>query len=142
MKTIYLGWIAAIFFCMQSAVIVQAAPQKAHAKKASETATSFAFEPLDNWKAAVLAGDKTALMGYYSTNPVARTKTPQGETLDPAEEPTFWASLKPGGLDKLDVKILEVKTLQPGVMALVLRIEADFKSGAGEKSAIISGAQV
>jgi thioredoxin 1 len=142
MKTTHLGWIAAIFFCAQSAVIVQAAPQQALAKKASESAKSFSFEPLDNWKAAVLAGDKAALMGFYSTNPAARAKTPQGETLDPAEEPTFWASLKRGGLDKLDVKILEARTLQPGVMALVLRMEADFKSNAGVKSAVISSAQI
>ncbi|HEX3377276.1 MAG TPA: thioredoxin family protein, partial [Candidatus Acidoferrales bacterium] len=68
--------------------------------------------------------------------------TPQGETLDPSEEPNFWASLKPEGLDKLTVLVLEAKTVQPGVMALVVRMEADFKTSAGEKSAIISGAQV
>lgn len=142
MKTIHLGWIVAILLCSQPAVFAQSSPRKAGAKKTSETAASFAFEPLDNWKAAVLAGDKTALMGFYTINPAARAKTPQGETLDPGEEPAFWSSLKPAGLHRLDIMVLEAKTLQPGVMALVLRIEADLKTSAGENSTIVSAAQV
>jgi hypothetical protein len=123
-------------------VFAQGASKNAQAKKVSEIAPSFAFEPLDNWKAAVLAGDRTALSAFYMTSPPARAKTPQGETLDPAEEPAFWASLRPAGLDHLDVKVLEAKTLQPGVMALVLRFEAGLKTKEGEKTAIVSGAQV
>jgi thioredoxin 1 len=142
MKTIRLGWLVSIFLCLQPAVFAQASPQQARPKKTSETAPSFAFEPLDNWKAAVLAGDKAALLGFYTTSPPARAKTPKGETLDPSEEPTFWSSLKPAGLDHLEVKVLEAKTLQPGVMALVLRFEAGLKTRQGEKSAIVSGAQV
>lgn len=141
MKTIYLTWIAAIFLCSQPPTFAQTAPQ-AHTKKISESASSFAFDPLDNWKAAVLSGDRAALMNFYSTNPAARAKTPHGETLDPGEEPNFWSSLKPQGLDKLTVLVLEAKTVQPGVIAIVLRAEADFKTSAGEKSAIISGSQV
>jgi thioredoxin 1 len=142
MKTIFPGWLFAIFVCTQTAAFAQAAPQQPHAKKASATAASFSFEPLDNWKAAVLAGDKAALTALYATNPATRAKTPQGETLDPAEEPTFWSMLKPAGLDHLDVKVLEVKTLQPGVMSLVLRVEADLKTSAGENPEIVTGAQV
>ena len=50
----------------------------------------------------MLAGDKAALTAFYMTSPPARAKTPQGETLDPAEEPAFWSSLKPAGLDHLE----------------------------------------
>jgi thioredoxin 1 len=142
MKTIRPGWIVALLLCSQSAVFAQTAPQQAHAKKASAVPASFAFEPLDNWKAAVLAGDKAALTSYYSTSPPARTKTPKAETLDPSEEPMFWSSLKLAGLDHLDIKVLEAKTLQPGVMSLVLRIEAEIKTSAGENSDIVSAAQV
>jgi len=142
MKAIRLNWIAVLFICLQSAFFAQAAPQQVHGKKSSETAASFSFEPLDTWKAAVLAGDRATLMTLYTTNPAARAKTPRGETLDPAEEPTFWSMLKPAGLDRLDVKVLEAKTLQPGVMAIVLRIEAGIKTSAGENPSIISAAQV
>src|SRR6202030_1078477 len=124
------------------AVFAQASPQQVGAKKTSESAPSFAFEPLDQWKAAVLSGDTAALRGFYTTNPDGRAKTPQGETLDPAEEPSFWATLKPAGLDRLNVQVLEAKTLQPGVMALTLRMEAGLKTNAEEKSIIIGAAQV
>jgi thioredoxin family protein len=142
MRTVRIGWIVASFLCGQLAVFAQGPSQQPRAKKASETAASFAFNPLDNWKTAVLAGDKAALTNFYMTSPPARAKTPRGETLDPAEEPEFWSSLKPAGLDRLDIKVLEAKTLQPGVMALVLRIEAGMKTSAKENSAIVSCAQV
>ena len=142
MKTTRFASIAAFFLCAMSVMDSQAASQQARAKKTPEIAPSFAFEPLDNWKAAVLAGDRTSLTTLYMTSPPARAKTPKGETLDPAEEPAFWSSLKPAGLDRLEVKVLEEKTLQPGVMALVLRFEAEFKTGEGEKAAIVSGSQV
>jgi thioredoxin 1 len=142
MKTIRCAWIAAVSLCAIPVVLSQAAPQQHHAKNTSEAATSFAFEPLDNWKAAVLSGNKAALSAFYMTSPPARAKTPKGETLDPAEEPAFWSSLKAAGLDRLDIKVLEAKTLQPGVMAIVLRIEADLKTSAGENTAIVSGAQI
>src|SRR5216683_7489816 len=142
MKTIRCARIAALYLSAMPVVFSQAAPRQAHAKKTSDTTASFAFEPLDNWKAAVLAGDRATLTGFYMTAPPARAKTPKVDTLDPAEEPAFWSSLKPAGLDRLDIKVLEAKTLQPGVMALVLRIEAVLKTREGEKSIIVSGAQV
>ena len=111
-------------------------------RKAVEPSASLTFEPLDQWKAAVLAGDRTALTALYTTNPAARAKTPQGETLDPSEEPVFWSSLKQAGLAQLDVKVLEGKTLQPGVMSLVLRVEMGLKSGGVEKAALVSCSQV
>jgi hypothetical protein len=81
-------------------------------------------------------------MNLYSTNPAARAKTPQGDTLDPGEEPNFWSSLKLQGLKKFTVLVLEQKSPQPGVMTLVIRAEADFQTAEGEKSAIIGGTQV
>jgi ketosteroid isomerase-like protein len=127
---------------LQPAAFAKPAPQPGHPNGTAETSASFAFEPLDNWKAAVLAGDKSGLMGFYMTNPAAKAKTPQGETLDPAEEPNFWATLKPAGLDRLIIQVLEAKTVQPGVMALTLRMEAALKTGGVEKPVIIGASQV
>jgi len=142
MKTVCLAWIVGLFLCTQPTALAQASPQQPHAKKDSAAAASFAFEPLDNWKAAVLAGDRAALSSFYTTSPPATAKTPKGDTLDPGEEPTFWSSLKPAGLDRLNVQVLEAKTLQPGVMALTLRMEAGIKESGEEKSVIIGAAQV
>src|SRR5271154_3427007 len=41
-----------------------------------------AFEPLDRWKGAVVAGDVSQLDALYSTIPPARAETPQGATED------------------------------------------------------------
>jgi thioredoxin 1 len=142
MKTIRLAWIVVLFLFANPVVFAQASSQQAHAKKTSGSAPSFAFEPLDNWKAAVLAGNKATLATFYSTTPPASAKTPQGEMLDPAEEPAFWSSLKTAGLERIDVKVLEAKTLQPGFMELVLRIEAGLKTSQGEKFVTVSSAQV
>lgn len=142
MKTARLVWIAALFLSLRLVPVAQAAPQKKHVSKVSESASSFAFEPLDQWKAAILAGNKAALMNFYATSPAATAKTPAGETQDPAEEPTFWSSLRPEGLNHLDVMVLEAKTLQPGVMSLVLRFDAGLKTSDGEKQGIISASQV
>ncbi len=142
MKTRTFGWVVAILLLSHSAIIAKAAPGQAGAKKASKAVPSFAFEPLARWKAAVLAGNKTALAGLYMTSPPATAKTPQGETMDPAEEPAFWASLKQEGLDQLDVKVLQVQTPRPDIMALVIRCEANLKTSEGEKSAVVSASQV
>ncbi|MBZ5662210.1 MAG: thioredoxin family protein [Acidobacteriia bacterium] len=142
MKTPRLIWTIGLFLGALVTPFVQAAPPQARVAKASESAPSFAFEPLDQWKAAVLAGDKAGLTNFYSISPAASAKTPQGDTQDPAEEPAFWSSLQPQGLDRLDVKVLEVKTPQPGMMSLVLRFEAGVKTSDGEKTGIISAAQI
>lgn len=142
MKTPRSVWIVALFLFMPVVPHAQAAPPQTRMSKASESAPSFAFKPLDQWKAAVLAGDKAALTNFYAASPAASAKTPQGETQDPAEEPAFWSSLQPQGLDRLDIKVLEVKTPQPGMMTLVLRMEAGVKTSDGEKAGIISGSQI
>jgi len=142
MQTIPLKRIAVFLTVFCYSVGLSFAAQTASSKKVHEPPSSFAFEPLDNWKAAVVAGDRPALAGFYTTNPAARAKTPQGETLDPSEEPVFWSTLKQAGLSRLDIKVLEAKTVQPGVMALVLRIETSLKTGGEEKPVIISCSQV
>src|SRR5437879_3619132 len=141
MKTVRLNSLAVLFLCWQPIAMVNAAPQSANRGKTPENATSSAFEPLDRWKAAVVSGDKAALAAFYTQSPPAGAKTPQGETHDPAEEPAFWSSLRHAGLSRFDVKVLEVKNLQPGAKLFVLRYEVKLKTPAGEKSNVISGAQ-
>ena len=142
MPTIPLKRILVVLAVISYCVPLSLAAQTGSAKKVHEPPASFAFEPLDNWKAAVVAGDRPALAAFYTTNPAARAKTPQGDSLDPAEEPAFWSSLKQAGLGHFGIKVLEVKTPQPDVKTLVLRIEGDLKSGGNVKPVVISCAQV
>jgi thioredoxin 1 len=142
MKTTRLAAVFSIVLFAGPALFVQASPQKTREKKSSAAASSFLFEPLDNWKAAVLSGDKSALAKFYSTFPAATAKTPQGDIQDPAEEPAFWSSLRAQGLDGMNVKVLEAKKVQPGVMALVMHVDVNLKTGGGEKEGVVSAAQV
>ena len=141
MKTIYLGWVV-VLFMFWPAILVQVGAQETGGKQTVESAASSIFQPLDRWKASVASGDRAALAAFYTTSPASRAKTPQGETQDPGEEPAFWSSLRSAGLSRFDLKILEVKNLQPGVIAFVLRFEIGLQTNAGKKSGVISGAQV
>src|SRR5271155_592190 len=69
------------------AVVPQSAGESsAPAKHSSVAKGPAAFEPLARWRAAVLAGDKTALAALYSSTPPAETKTSQGDSHDPNAE--------------------------------------------------------
>ena len=139
--TRFVSMLAVILFG-RSVLCAQTSSPQVHAKKASESARSFAFEPLDNWKAAVLSGDKSALAKFYSSSPAATAKTPQGEIQDPAEEPAFWSSLRAQGLESVNIKLMEVKKVQPDVMALVMHFDVNLKTTSGEKEGLVSGAQL
>jgi thioredoxin 1 len=142
MKTIRLCWIIVLIMFLQPSSSVVARDQEAPGKRVPRTVALSAFEPLDHWKAAVFSGDQAAIAGFYSTSPPAGAQTPQGETQDPSEEPAFWSSFGKAGLSRLDLKVLEVKHPQPGVVTFVLRFEVDLQNSAGKKSGVISGAQV
>jgi thioredoxin 1 len=105
-------------------------------------AAQSAFEPLDRWKAAVQTGNTTALTQLYSIAPPARTKTPQGVTEEAGVEPHFWSALAASGLSNLQPKILEIEHPQPGVVALVLRIEFNLRTDSGVQPFLVEASQV
>jgi len=104
--------------------------------------TQSAFEPLDRWKAAILAGNVSELDALYSRIPPTRTQTPQGTTEDIGEEPHFWSALAASGLGNLDPKILEIQHVQGGAVALVLRIEFTLQSDSGRQPFVVEASQV
>jgi hypothetical protein len=102
-----------------------------------------AFAPLDRWKAAVLTGDRAAIKAFYVSDPQAFAQTPQGKIADAAtEESDFWSRLSPAGLTEILPKILEQSSPQPGVTALVLRIELKSQSKGESHESVVSIAQV
>jgi len=142
MKNVCLSCFLALIFCFDTAPFLDAAQQRAATREPAEKVASSTFEPLDRWKEAVIAGNKSALSDLYMKTPPALAKTPEGQTQAPAEEPAYWSLLRTGGLRHFDVKVLEEKNLQPGVKGFVLRYELKFQTPSGEKSAVISGSQV
>jgi Thioredoxin-like len=101
MKATHRNWVIPSCLFLLLSGVVGAAAQSSSRENGLKASASSTFEPLNRWKAAVVAG-----------------------------------------LTRLDVKILEVKDLQPGVKAFVLRFEVGLRTPAGEKSGIISGSQV
>ncbi len=70
------------------------------------------------------------MRALYTTDPPSQSKTPNGESVDPAEEPAFWSGLAAQGLNGFDPKLLEMTKPQPGLVVLVLRVEFGIGKGA------------
>lgn len=141
MKTHFLGFLAllSLFPCTRTSAQSSQTVSNAPAPAAEVPSV---FEPLNRWKAAVIAGDKSAIAAFYTTDPPAQAQTPAGRTGDPGEEATFWASVAAKGIQSLQPKILEVSKARTGVEILVLRVELTLKSGSGSQSELVSAAQV
>ena len=124
--------------------VISTAPMRAQkaASSAAKTAAASRFEPLERWKAAVLAGDRHALATLYTSMQGAFAQTPQGQFTDPNEEPEFWSALHSRGLVSINPKILQMSTPQAGVTILTLRIELAMRGPGGQQNFLVSGAQV
>lgn len=81
------------------------------------------FAPLESWKAAVLAGDASALAKLYSSSPPAQAFVAKTRVLNLSDEWHYWAGLKPAGVTSFDPKVLAINQ-QSGQATLVLRISA------------------
>jgi thioredoxin 1 len=110
------------------------------AAKTKSASTTKSFEPLNQWKSAVLNGDRVTLQSLYSPGGMARL--PQGDTNDPNEEPIFWSSLKSAGLTAIDPKILERQIPKPGQLVLITRVFLTVQSNNESKEYIMSLTQL
>jgi thioredoxin 1 len=108
--------------------------------KTKSASTTKSFEPLNQWKSAVLNGDRQTLQSLYSPGGMARL--PQGDTNDPNEEPIFWSSLKSAGLTAIDPKILERQAPQPGQLVLITRVFITVQSNNETKEYIMALTQL
>ncbi|HXW17893.1 MAG TPA: thioredoxin family protein [Candidatus Acidoferrales bacterium] len=124
------------------------APQSSAPSNAQEThpahapRSTSAFAPLENWKAAVLAGDSASLSSMYVAASGIFAKTPQGTSDDPHEEPAFWSRFHSLGLTAIDAKVLERTTPQAGVIVLTMRVYLTFGSGPKATEMFVSLGQV
>ncbi len=86
-----------------------------------------AFAPLEQWKAAVLAGDAAKLRALYSTNPEARVILPLGETNTQADV-AFWTGLK-----ARSIKVEIAQSASPESGAQQVAFQAEIRSAAQNK---------
>jgi thioredoxin 1 len=132
----------ALSLCWQVAALAQSTSQPVSTHGASNTTSASAFEPFDRWKAAVAAGNQTALAALYATAPPAQAQTPQGKTQDPSEEPQFWSALAEQGLSDFQPKVLAVERRQPNEVEVVLRVGGKIRTNSGEQPFVVEAHQL
>jgi thioredoxin 1 len=119
MRMLHRSCIVAVTGCAVFACALGMSGQKAPAKAQQAGAT---FAPLEQWKAAVLAGDAAKLRALYSTNPEARVILTSGETNAQADI-AFWTGLKARGI-KLDM----AQSTAPETGMQQIAFQAEIKS--------------
>jgi thioredoxin 1 len=124
MRVVRRIWIGAAMASVVFGSALGASGQNAPAKK---PAASAAFAPLEQWRAAVLAGDAAKLGALYSTNPEARVILPSGETNAQADI-AFWTGLKARGIK---LEIMQSTSPQMGVQQVAF--QAEIRSAAQNK---------
>jgi|SRR5579864_3143991 ketosteroid isomerase-like protein len=94
------------------------------------------FQPLQQWKNAVLSRDVAALTTLFSTQPAAQVAVGKG-SIDVATEANFWTGMK---AQKMDLDINQFSSPQPGVQIVVFQAEI-HKSGSSDQELYVSEAQ-
>jgi thioredoxin 1 len=120
---------AASLRAIQNSAASATKPKSAHASKT--------FEPLLQWKSAILEGNMVALQSLYSAS--TQNQVPQGNSIGPAEEIAFWNAVHSAGLTALDPKVLERDTMPDGQIALVMRVYLTVQINGAAKDIVIGG---
>jgi hypothetical protein len=92
--------------------------------QASASDLSTGFPPLDQWKAAVVAGDAAALRALYSTDPAAKIEA-NGVAAGADTDINFWLGLKARGM-KIEIVRLKEK---PGSESAIFKAEVQLANG-------------
>jgi hypothetical protein len=82
------------------------------------------FAPLEQWKAAILAGDATALKAMYSTDPPAQVMA-NGVVTTADADANFWLGLK---AQSMKMEIVRMKERHGG-MSLIFKAEVTLPDG-------------
>jgi thioredoxin 1 len=86
--------------------------------------SSTGFPPLDQWKAAVVAGDAAALKALYSVDPAAEIEA-NGVAADADADINFWLGLKARSM-KIEIVRLKEK---PGAESAIFNAEVQMANG-------------
>ncbi len=114
MKTTVTGYLRHLLVLAVTAVAILGG-QYVHAQAVAE---STGFPPLDQWKAAVMAGDAAALKSFYSTDPAAQVET-NGATVSADADINFWLGLK---ARTMKIEIVRM-TQRPGAEGVIFKAE-------------------
>ena len=100
-----------------------------------------AFAAFQNWRAAVLAGDSSALSALYSQSPAPQLLGPDKKPISLRDELAFWSSLKSKGLTDLSAQLVQEDDSSPDLHVLFLQLTLTTKQGTTPPKQFISMAQ-
>ena len=101
-----------------------------------------AFAPLEQWRAAVLSGDSSALANFYSTAPAAQVSTPENKAASVQDDVSFWSAWKAKGLTGISIEDLQQQEdATPGVRQIVFEAILFLREGAGTRKMYVGTAQ-
>jgi thiol-disulfide isomerase/thioredoxin len=86
------------------------------------------FTPWQQWKAAVMEGDRAALERLYSANPSARFIVGKDQAITEADEIRFWSGLKAVGATSINPKMLSFET-KGDLTQVIIRVELTRPDG-------------
>jgi thioredoxin 1 len=92
--------------------------------QASAADFSTGFSALDQWKAAIIAGDSSALKALYSTDPAPQVQA-NGVAASADADAAFWLGLK---ARSMKLEIVRSKE-RPGAHGFILKVEAQLPNG-------------
>ena len=102
----------------------------------SKSAPPAPFAPVEQWKAAVLAGDASKLQALYSTNPAARVVMQTGEA-GAETDVAFWIGLK---ARRMKINLAQSTLQQPGLQQVGFEVEVvTGAQGKAQTSYVIDG---
>ncbi len=94
-------------------------------QSAAQTDAAAGFPPLDQWKAAVIAGNAVALKAFYSTDPPAEIETNR-TTQNADTDINFWLGLK---ASRMTLEIVRLKQVVPDRASVIFKAEVQTASG-------------
>jgi hypothetical protein len=108
---------------------------------ARQSAALSTFPPFEKWRAAVLAGDSTALAALYSQSPSPQTIGPGNTQIPLSDELAFWSAWKSHGLTDFSAQIAKEDDPKPNLHVLMLELTLTLKDGSALKKQYVSMAQ-
>ena len=112
-----------IILAVLTAIIFSSQVQGQSSAEAGKRKAVALFPALEQWKAAIVAGNSSALKAMYRSTPPAQIGTPAGE-MNADGDIRFWTGLKPR---RIKLNVVQSESPQAGVQQVVF--EAEIYSG-------------
>lgn len=115
--------------------IVLAFAAVAHARQFT---TASSFPPFEQWRAAVLAGNSTALSALYIKSPAPEITGPGKKPVALPDEIAFWSGLKSQGLTNLTAQIVQQEQPTSDIHTIVVQLTLTMKQGGAPKKEFVA----